>query len=199
MPRTGLTAEEVKAKAIAAAESNIRTQGLDRTRLVDVARVLGVKHSSLYNHFPDKAALLDAVSEKWTLMVHDALCAVAARKKSPAHLIIDWFVALHRMKRERVLSDPELFKAYNMAAEMKKPFVARHIKDLHAQLFGLVTAAIEQREFAKTAPEKITNYLLEITRGFVHPRLVLEQADQDREPALRATLKIAVDGLRARR
>ena len=33
--------------------------------MVDVARELGVSHGSVYRHFPSKAALRDAVAERW--------------------------------------------------------------------------------------------------------------------------------------
>jgi AcrR family transcriptional regulator len=195
MPRTGLTPQQVREKAIASAEKKIRLLGFDKFRLVDIAKDLGVAHASLYNHFSDKAALLDAVTEKWIKMVDTRLGAIAARKQSPLKVIVDWFLTLHRMKREKILQDPELYKAFNMAAESKKPFIAAHLKNLHDLLLGLVKAAIDAGEIDKNPPEKITQILFDATRGFVHPKLVLEFLEEDREPALKSILRMVFKGL----
>ena len=63
MPRTGLTASEIKEKAIDLTIEKMRANGFDKVRLTDVAKSLGVSHAALYSHFKDKTALFDAVSE----------------------------------------------------------------------------------------------------------------------------------------
>ena len=65
MPRTGLTASEIRQKAIDATMARMREDGFDKVRLTDIARELGLSHAALYAHFADRTALLDAVSEQW--------------------------------------------------------------------------------------------------------------------------------------
>ena len=65
MPKTGLTATQIRDKAIDVAIEQMRRRGFDRVRLVDIAKDLGVSHAALYSHFADRGALLDAVSERW--------------------------------------------------------------------------------------------------------------------------------------
>ena len=67
MPRTGLTQAELRSAALDAAEAAIRRYGIDKCRLVDVAKQLGVSHAALYKLFRDKNALMDAVSDRWLL------------------------------------------------------------------------------------------------------------------------------------
>ena len=43
----------------------LRRFGPAKTTVVDVARALDVSHGSVYRHFPSKAALRDAVTERW--------------------------------------------------------------------------------------------------------------------------------------
>ena len=113
----------------------------------------------------------------------------------PLEVIADWFLALHRMKREKILQDPELCKAFDLAAESQKPFIAAHLKNLHDILSGLVKAAMDAGEIGEDSPEKVTQLLLDATRGFVHPKLVLEFLGEDREPALKSILKVVFEGL----
>ncbi len=201
MPRTGLTAEQIKERAVHLAETKLKVLGIDRIRLIDVARDMGIAHSVLYKHFPDKAALFDAVSEKWTRSVSEKLDKVVKQDQSPSKLIVDMFVTLHRIKVERISKDPELYKAFESASSggPKKAFTIEFIKRMHDQLYSLVKRAITDKEFAPGNPEKYTAFLFEVTRGFITPNMVLHFVNQDREPALKSTLKLALKALSAGR
>ena len=61
MATESLTAERI----LEAAEEVLRRYGPAKANVVDVARALGVSHGSVYRHFPSKAALRDAVTERW--------------------------------------------------------------------------------------------------------------------------------------
>ena len=47
-----------------------------KATVVDVARALKVSHASVYRHFPSKAALRDAVTERWLARISAALEAI---------------------------------------------------------------------------------------------------------------------------
>jgi AcrR family transcriptional regulator len=195
MPRTGLTSDEIKEKALASAEANIRRYGIEKFRLNDVAKDLGVSHVALYNHFPDKSAIVDVVSEKWLNSIDQTLQRVCEKDKDPCERIVDFFVKLNQLKREKVQKDPELFKVFNLAAERVKPFVVNHLKIQFTLLRGLVTEAIAHGEIRGETPEKITTLLLESTISYHHPRLVAERLDEKREAALRRLLGVLFKGL----
>ena len=69
-----LTAERI----LETAEDVLRRFGPAKATVVDVARALGVSHGSVYRHFPSKAALRDAVTERWLARISTPLAAVAA-------------------------------------------------------------------------------------------------------------------------
>lgn len=68
-----LTAERI----LEASEGVLRRFGPAKATVVDVARELGVSHGSVYRHFPSKAALRDAVAERWLASVLEPLAEVA--------------------------------------------------------------------------------------------------------------------------
>ena len=72
-----LTREEI----LDAAEEVLRRYGPAKANVVDVARALNVSHGSVYRHFPSKAALREAVAERWL-----ERCRHAARRdrRTPA-------------------------------------------------------------------------------------------------------------------
>ena len=73
MPTETLTAELI----LEAAEDVLRRYGPAKANVVDVARALGVSHGSVYRHFGSKAALRDAVTERWLASISDPLGEVA--------------------------------------------------------------------------------------------------------------------------
>ncbi|HWR42257.1 TetR/AcrR family transcriptional regulator [Sporomusa sp.] len=195
MPKTGLTSEEIKEKALQITEEKIRYYGFEKFRLTDIARELKVSHAALYNHFPDKAALLDAISERWLTRMDNTLQLITQKEASPRQLITEWFLKYHELKKEKVLNDPELFKSFNMAAELLKPFIVQHLHNLNEQLLALVQKAIAAGEIRGQSPEKVVQLLLEATVSFHHPRMVLDHKDEQREQLLQKIVEVLLDGL----
>ena len=76
MGEAGLTRERI----LEAAVDVLRRFGPEKATVVDVARVLGVTHGSVYRYFPSKAALRDAVVQHWLEAMMPPLEAVAAEK-----------------------------------------------------------------------------------------------------------------------
>lgn len=195
MPKTGLTADQLKQKAISCTIERMRKFGYEKVRLSDIAKDLGVSHAALYSHFADKAALFDAVTEKWLLDVDEKLAAHCDPSKNPLECITNWCVELHKAKCEKVQFDPELYRAFNFCAQIDKPFVQHHISTMRLQLKELVERALAQKLICGDAQE-IVEQILDATTSFHHPSLVVFFIDQDREPALRKLLQVLFRGLK---
>ncbi len=195
MPKTGLTSEEIREKALEITEEKIRYHGFEKFRLTDLAKELNVSHAALYNHFPNKSALLDAISERWLTQMDHTLACIVQKKTSPRKLIIEWFLQYHKLKREKVLKDPELFKSFNMAAELEKSFILIHLQNMNTQLLELVQRAVIAGEIHHERPEKMVELLMEATVSFHHPRMVLDHKDEHREPLLQKIIEVLLSGL----
>lgn len=196
MPRTGLTAQEIKNKAVDTAMVMMREAGFDKVRLTDVAKALGVSHAALYAHFEDKSALFDAVSERWLRQIDDSLAAVCRRPgKDPSEKILTWMLTLHRAKLAKIEHDPELYKSFDLSASMAKPYVRRHMETMHAQLVALASEAIAKRRLRDADPEAIAVVLHESMMAFHHPKLVFQHMHEKREPLLRVVLDSVLKGL----
>ena len=62
----------------------LETQGPDALNMRTLAEGLGVRASSLYRHYPDRAALLSAVEEQSTLDLHAVMGQAGERHTTPA-------------------------------------------------------------------------------------------------------------------
>ena len=99
-----------------AAEDVLRRYGPAKATVVDVARFLEVSHGSIYRHFPSKAALRDAVAQRWLHRVSMPLAVIAQENGSAVERLHRWLERLITLKRQKVLDDPELFATYHESA-----------------------------------------------------------------------------------
>ena len=193
MPRTGMSAEAIRDKAIQATLTRMRLFGFEKVNLSDVAKDLGVSHAALYAHFTDKAALLDAVTERWLRETDAVLEAVCLAKGEPIRKIERWFVKMYRLKRQRALSDPEPYRAFEVAAQLSKPFVVAHLLTVHRQLTELISEA--SGCLTDSTPARQAELLYEAMAAFHHPKLVLQHAAEERERLLKRVLHTMLAGL----
>jgi AcrR family transcriptional regulator len=122
-----LTREQI----LDAAEDVLRRHGLAKANVVDVARALGVSHGSVYRHFPSKAALREAVAERFLASMSEPLEEI---EDDPRR----WLDTLIATKHARALEDPELFATYVALAAESGDVVQRHVDHLIAQLAAIV-------------------------------------------------------------
>jgi AcrR family transcriptional regulator len=128
-----LAATLTRERILAAAEKALRRHGPAKANVVDVARALGVSHGSVYRHFPSKAALRDAVTERWLGEISSPLAAVADEEAPAAERLPRWLDLLVSAKRRKALDDPELFATYIELTADAREAVTAHV-DLTAQL-----------------------------------------------------------------
>lgn len=195
MPRTGLTPAEIQDKAVEIAIEQMRAKGFEKVRLVDVAKEMGISHAALYSHFQDKTALFDAVSERWLVNLDKKQDLLVLEKRDPVQKIRTWFLNLHRMKLEKVKLDPELYKAFDMAAAESKPFIQTHLLNMRKQMSTLVIEAMDQKKLKKKDVNMVTEILITAGAAFTHPKLVAQYCEEDREPLLVQTIEAVLKGL----
>ncbi|MGA8156278.1 MAG: TetR/AcrR family transcriptional regulator, partial [Rhodoplanes sp.] len=130
MTEPALTAERI----LDTAEDVLRRYGPAKATVIDVARALGVSHGSVYRHFSSKAALRDAVLERWLGRVSAPLAAIAEEKGPAAPRLRRWLDALIAAKRQKVQGDPELFATYVALAAESRDVVAAHVDLLRRQV-----------------------------------------------------------------
>jgi len=199
MPRTGLTSEQLKEKAIDCALTHMRQVGFNKVRLSDIAKELGVSHAALYGHFADKSALFDAVCARW-LEDFDAQQEILCTEVEPNDALkrlTEWFIRLHQMKVAKVKNDPELFKALNYSTEVEKPFVQSHLSVMRRQLTVIVSQAVQANLIQRKNVDEVVTLLMEATNSFHHPAMVAMYAGQERENLLKRLLDTLFEGLRS--
>lgn len=129
-----LTAERI----LEATEEVLRRYGPAKATVVDVARVLGVSHGSVYRHFRTKAALREAVTERWLERTIVALEPYVEAPGSADERLTGWLTALFALKRRKAGGDPELMATFQVLIGENSAVVHRHEDHLVEQIARIV-------------------------------------------------------------
>lgn len=181
------------------AEAVLRRHGPAKASVVDVARALGVSHGSVYRHYPSKAGLRDAVTERWLGRVSAPLQAIAGRVGPAPVRLHDWLVALAASKQSMAREDPELFETFHQLTLASRAVVAAHVDHLADQLAVIVADGMADGEFAPGDAATAGRAVLHATARFHHPALAGEWGDPVALAAeLDAVIALLLRGLTAR-
>ncbi|MEV7870901.1 TetR family transcriptional regulator [Streptomyces sp. NPDC088124] len=161
-----LTAERI----LEATEEVLRRYGPAKATVVDVARLLGVSHGSVYRHFRTKAALREAVTARWLSRTEAALQEIVdgADGAGPEKLR-GWLWTLFEAKRHKAGDDPELFATYTVLAGEHSGAVDAHLTKLTGQLTRIVEEGVRAGEFAAPDPAGAAGALFVATARFHDP------------------------------
>ncbi|WP_442948788.1 TetR family transcriptional regulator [Nostoc sp.] len=191
MNDSALTPERI----LDAAEDVLRRYGLAKATVVDVARFLEVSHGTIYRHFPSKAALRDAVAERWLHRVSTPLGAIAQEQGSAVERLHRWFEQLITLKRQKVLDDPELFATYSAIAQEARGVVQAHIDELVRQVAAIVESGISSHEFKVTDPQVAAKAVFQAMVRFHHPAHASEWSDPDIDTDFAQVWRLVIAGL----
>jgi AcrR family transcriptional regulator len=189
-----LTADRI----LEAAEEVLRRYGPAKTTVVDVARALGVSHGSVYRHFASKAALRDAVAERWLSGISAPLGVVAARKGPAPERLEIWLDLLVRSKRSKAMDDPELFATYVGLAAEARGVVAAHVETLVAQLARIIADGVAAGDFAVDDARAAARAAFDATNRFHNPAHAKEWDDPEIDSAYEGVRTLVLRGLAAR-
>jgi AcrR family transcriptional regulator len=195
MTDAALTAEKI----LDVAEEVLRRFGPAKATVVDVARALGVSHGSVYRHFPSKAALRDAVAERWLTRISAPLEAVAAEQGPAPERLRRWFDVLMQNKRKMMREDPELFATYNQLTAEAREVVGAHVMKLRGHLARIIADGIARGEFTVTDPVIAARSVFHATTRFHNPVHAAEWSHPEIDAYFDGVWAFVMAGLGARR
>jgi AcrR family transcriptional regulator len=175
----------------------LRRFGPAKATVVDVARALGVSHGSVYRHFPSKAALRDAVTERWLARVSLPLEAVAAGEGPAPERLRRWLDLLIASKRRMAREDPELFATYVELAAEAREVVRAHVDTLTAQLARIIADGVARGELAAADPAAAGRAVFDATGRFHNPAHAPAWSDPGIDAAFEGVWSLVLGGLLA--
>jgi AcrR family transcriptional regulator len=129
--RQGRRRARTRAKLVAAAAALFARQGVDNTRINEITAEADVGFGSFYNHFESKDAILQAVLQETIAAQGEAIAAVTADLRDPAHVI----AAAHRHFVRLARTDPDwawllvrLDASHHVVLSALGPFALRDLR-----------------------------------------------------------------------
>jgi len=180
------------------AEGVLRRFGSAKSSVVDVARALGVSHGSVYRHFPSKAALRDALLERWLARLEEPLEVARSSQGSAVDRLSRWLYALAASTQGMVRADPELFATFQEQTAELSDVVAARIDRLTDQAAEIIAAGMAAGELAPGDAAEVGRAVLRATAWFHHPALAAEWADAGSADDLDDVVDLVLRGVVAR-
>lgn len=183
-----------KEQIMDAAEQVLRRFGPDKTSVMDVARALQVSHGTLYRHFPSKASLREAVTERWLARsIAEPLAEIAdGTDGSFAARLRLWLEKLIGSKRSCASDDPEMFAMYTAVTADAAEIIDSHVDALIGQIESILEGGIRSGEFKTAPPSETARAIFLATSRFHHPahspEWTAERADADFDSVWRLLL-----------
>ncbi|WP_377268496.1 TetR family transcriptional regulator [Peterkaempfera sp. SMS 1(5)a] len=194
MTESALTPERI----LRATEDVLRRYGPAKATVVDVARTLGVSHGSVYRHFSSKAALREAVTERWLDRAHTSLAGIAADAGPADERLHRWLRTLFEAKQHKALDDPELFATYTTLIGQTSEVVERHLETLVEQLTAIIADGVAQGIFAADDPATAARAFFQATSRFHDPCHAAQWSGPRIEEDLEAVWTLLRNGLATR-
>lgn len=192
MTEEPLTPERI----LIAAEEVLRRHGPQKTTVVDVARHLGVSHGSVYRHFPSKAALRDAVAERFLSTVVNELQPIVDASGPAPERLRRWLTTLVTIKRaKRESTERELFETYRTIAADAREVVAAHVAHMTRMLAAIIADGVRDGNFRAVDPLAAGRAVLEATSLYHSPAHHPDWTDPATETAFLALLDLLLAGL----
>lgn len=195
-PLPSPTVDEARATILDAAEALLRRYGPDKLAVTDVARALKMSHANVYRFFDSKAALFDALVRRWLGRLETALAKIAGETGPAPERLVRWALTLHRQKREKVSGDPEMFAAFDKAADRAGNAVKAHLDALDAQLAAIIADGKAQGVWPNPAATASQDVFAAIS-AFSHPGIVQANGALDRSEQLIRVVNLIDRGMRA--
>lgn len=196
-PRPTAAAEDPRERILDATAELLRRFGHRRLRVTDVGAALGVSHAAIYRHFASRDELLAEVVRRWLGRVEQRMDVVCRREAPAAERLVDFAVELHRLKREKVSKDPELFDALHALAVENGAVVARHLEHLHRLLVQVLQEGHAAGEFAAPDPERAARVYKTALAGLHDPRVLRSGLPRDGLKLAAEIAELLVAGMRS--
>jgi AcrR family transcriptional regulator len=183
--------DEVRARVFAALRELLYERGFDAVTLAGVAAAAGVGRTSIYNHFPDRQALLVAfVEHEADRYVADLEIALAAAATPTERLAVFARLQLHRLAEFHLppgqglagTLDPEAYRRIAAHADPIGDRLARIVREGieagemaaedPAVLVAMIGAALSARQIVDVPPEELAGSVeaaVRIVLGMVRP------------------------------
>jgi AcrR family transcriptional regulator len=187
------------ARILETAREQVRRHGHAKTNIVDIAKALGTSHTTIYRHFRSKTEVFDALVEQTMTDERELALEFTQSDTLASERLLAMVLALHRRKRERLKSDPEVFDLYRRVLEERQDLIRNYATAMTRILAEIVESGVIQGEFETDSVALAAEVIRDAVTVYVHPAHVQAAANAgvDLEPAVARMVACLVTALKS--
>jgi AcrR family transcriptional regulator len=172
---------------------HLRRFGPKRTTIVGIAEAAGMSHANVYRYFPAKHALFEAVTALWLQPLERDLRLVAEGQDPAYDKIERALTLLQRAYREKLDSDPILFRLLCEAIEKGHVVARKHRNKVQSEIQAIVEEGIGSGSFRMSDRRRAMALVFDLAHRFIQPvSIALDKSISAAELAFRAGRVTAV-------
>jgi TetR/AcrR family acrAB operon transcriptional repressor len=202
MRRTKEDAQLTREAVIDAAEQVFAQRGVSRTSLQEIAKAAGVTRGAIYWHFKDKAELFNAMMQRTTLPMQEALKAIDTEHGTQP--LNELKASMHQALR-RIAEDPRTRRVFDIAT-LKVEYVddllgvrTRHL-DVHTSCRSHIEATFRRAQLLGQLPGASDAHVMAVgylglVNGLIH-NWMLDQSQFDLVAVATHSVDTFLTGLR---
>jgi AcrR family transcriptional regulator len=176
-------AEPADVRLLAIAADHLKRSGAKAVTLVGIAEAAGMTHANVYRYFPSKAALIDAVADRW-LKALEVVIAQIADAPDPADDKLERLIqAVARAHRDLLTEDRHLFDVYCDATGTSRALVRKHRARLRQLIERVIDEGIATGKFDPLDRDRALAFVGDAAHRFINPIAVRLDADMPRDIA----------------
>ena len=191
-------AESADVRLLAIAADHLKRSGAKAVTLVGIAEAAGMTHANVYRYFPSKAALIDAVADRW-LKALEVVIAQIADAPDPADDKLERLIqALAGAHRDLLIEDRHLFDVYCDATGTSRALVRKHRARLRQLIERVIDEGIATGKFDPLDRDRALAFVGDAAHRFINPIAVRLDADMPRDIAevrLAAVIRVILRAL----
>ncbi len=197
--------ESTDTRLLEIAANHIRLHGLERTKIVSIARTAGMSHANVYRYFPSKEALIDAVTDQWLKPVEAGLRDIADAPDPAYDKIERMLSVVFRAYRNKVEADPNIFVLLVEAARADRAIARRHRSRVQHEFQRVVEEGMANRLFEQSDVKRAVALIFDVAHRFLEPASTQQDATISRnqidlrfERVARVLVRVLSVGIRER-
>ena len=184
------TKEETQRVILKAAEHLFTRFGPIKTSVADIAREVGMSPANIYNFFPSRDAILEAVGEMNLGALREQILTQTGRLEEEWSKIGLVFLLTARHLRCHLTNEKDVLHIEGLAKKNDWKFIANFHLFLRARLENAIRAGIAKEQFRDMDVEAAASALFDCMMSAVDPLMVLKFECDDHERHIGAQLAL---------
>lgn len=190
--------EATRLAIIDAAQRLFDRFGPIKTSVADIARELGMSPANIYNFFPSRDAIMEAVGKIHLAALTQEVSGEIARTDDPWQRIRLLFLITARHLRSGLRNEKHILQLQALHGCREMEFVTELDRFLHRELEAILREGVERGCFRPMDPAATAGCLFDCMVGALDPVIVARFANAEYEPRLVAQLDLLEQAVRCR-